>query len=101
MWTKKCENAKEGELINMLANLADCEAAFMITSFRRVALRKRRQIIEEWGLDDTWQVTVRYRLTGHQVTAKRADGRASWHERRTEGVKNGLVLCGHTTLSNM
>eukprot|EP00913_Durusdinium_trenchii_P031690 g29676.t1 len=41
----------------------------------KVRERKRRQIIEEWGLDDTWQVTVRYRLTGHQVTAKRADGR--------------------------
>ncbi|CAE7534394.1 ngoBIM [Symbiodinium pilosum] len=44
--------------------------------------RKRRQIIEDWGLDDTWTVTVRYRLSGHQVTAKRADGKVflSKHE---------------------
>ena len=37
--------------------------------------RKRRRIIEEWGLDDTWTVTVRYRLSGDQVTARRSDGR--------------------------
>ena len=26
-----------------------------------------RRIIEDWGLDETWTVTVRYRLSGHQA----------------------------------
>jgi len=44
--------------------------------------RKRKSIVESWGLDETWEVTVRFRRSGDMVTAKRSDGKVfmSRHE---------------------
>ncbi|CAL1150989.1 unnamed protein product [Cladocopium goreaui] len=57
--------------------LEDARDAVLVLVYvdEEVRERKRRRIIEDWGLDDTWTVTVRYRLSGDQVTARRADGR--------------------------
>eukprot|EP00435_Cladocopium_sp_Y103_P031375 s1198_g7.t3 len=57
--------------------LEDARDAMLVLVYvdEEVRERKRRRIIEDWGLDDTWTVTVRYRLSGDQVTARRADGR--------------------------
>ncbi|CAJ1423329.1 unnamed protein product, partial [Effrenium voratum] len=81
-----------GELWPLSADALEAlgsEAAVLVLVYvdEEVRDRKRRRIIEDWGLDDTWTVTVRYRLSGDQVTAKRADGNVflSKHE----------VACAH------
>eukprot|EP00930_Biecheleria_cincta_P045118 TRINITY_DN31098_c0_g1_i1.p1 TRINITY_DN31098_c0_g1~~TRINITY_DN31098_c0_g1_i1.p1 ORF type:complete len:2041 (-),score=461.67 TRINITY_DN31098_c0_g1_i1:392-6514(-) len=53
------------------------EAALIVLVYvdEEVRERKRRKIIDSWGLDDTWTVTLRCRRSGDMVTARRADGK--------------------------
>lgn len=42
--------------------------------------RKRVHIMESWGLDNSWTVTIRIRRSGDQITARRADGKVFFHK---------------------
>lgn len=54
------------------------ESAVVVLIFldEDVRERKKRQIIESWGLDDSWTVSIRVRRSGDQVTVRRSDGKA-------------------------
>jgi len=64
-----------------LAGVAPEQVAVVLVFVdEEVRERKRMRIIESWGLDDTWSVTVRVRHSGDQITARRADGKVFFHK---------------------
>jgi len=65
------------EIANVRADRISVVLAYVDDEIRE---RKRRQIIESWGLDETWSVAIRLRRSGDQITVRRADGKVYFHK---------------------
>ncbi|CAE7458520.1 ZMET5 [Symbiodinium microadriaticum] len=96
-WRLQGVRLKSGSVLPIVSDqlealASDAVVLVLVYVDEEVRERKRRRIIEDWGLDETWTVTVRYRLSGHQVTAKRADGKVFLSKHEVAGARDREVL---------